>query len=56
MWNWKPWIVGIKGPNGVGKSTLLKQHIRETAAVFTGRVSYDSAPWRAAQTGVVEHR
>ena len=28
--NWKPRIIGIKGPKGVGKSTLLKQHIRET--------------------------
>lgn len=27
--NWKPRIIGIKGPKGVGKSTLLKQHIRE---------------------------
>ena len=28
--NWEPRIIGIKGPKGVGKSTLLKQHIRET--------------------------
>ena len=28
--NWKPRIIGIKGPKGVGKSTLLKQHIRES--------------------------
>ena len=28
--NWKPGIIGIKGPKGVGKSTLLKQHIRES--------------------------
>ena len=28
--NWNPRIIGIKGPKGVGKSTLLKQHIRET--------------------------
>ena len=28
--NWAPRIIGIKGPKGVGKSTLLKQHIRET--------------------------
>ena len=27
--NWKPRVIGIKGPKGVGKSTLLKQHIRE---------------------------
>ena len=30
--NWKPRIIGIKGPKGVGKSTLLKQHIRESFA------------------------
>lgn len=28
--NWQPRVIGIKGPKGVGKSTLLKQHIRET--------------------------
>ena len=28
--NWEPRIIGIKGPKGVGKSTLLKQHIRES--------------------------
>ena len=27
--NWEPRVIGIKGPKGVGKSTLLKQHIRE---------------------------
>ena len=27
--NWKTRIIGIKGPKGVGKSTLLKQHIKE---------------------------
>lgn len=27
--NWDAPIIGIKGPKGVGKSTLLKQHIRE---------------------------
>lgn len=25
--NWDARIIGIKGPKGVGKSTLLKQHI-----------------------------
>ena len=28
--NWDARIIGIKGPKGVGKSTLLKQHIKET--------------------------
>ena len=28
--NWKPRVIGIKGPKGVGKSTLILQHIRET--------------------------
>ena len=28
--NWNARIIGIKGPKGVGKSTLLKQHIKET--------------------------
>lgn len=28
--NWSPRIIGIKGPKGVGKSTLLKQHIKES--------------------------
>ena len=28
--NWDARVIGIKGPKGVGKSTLLKQHIRET--------------------------
>lgn len=28
--NWTPRIIGIKGPKGVGKSTLIKQHIRES--------------------------
>jgi len=28
--NWNVRIIGIKGPKGVGKSTLLKQHIKET--------------------------
>lgn len=27
--NWDARIIGIKGPKGVGKSTLLKQHIKE---------------------------
>lgn len=27
--NWNARIIGIKGPKGVGKSTLLKQHIKE---------------------------
>ena len=27
--NWNVRIIGIKGPKGVGKSTLLKQHIKE---------------------------
>ena len=27
--NWDAPIIGIKGPKGVGKSTLIKQHIRE---------------------------
>lgn len=30
--NWNARIIGIKGPKGVGKSTLLKQHIKETFA------------------------
>lgn len=28
--NWKPRIIGIKGPKGVGKSTLLKQYVHES--------------------------
>lgn len=28
--NWNARLIGIKGPKGVGKSTLLKQHIKET--------------------------
>lgn len=28
--NWDARLIGIKGPKGVGKSTLLKQHIKET--------------------------
>ena len=28
--NWNARIIGIKGPKGVGKSTLIKQHIKET--------------------------
>ena len=27
--NWNARIIGIKGPKGVGKSTLLKQRIKE---------------------------
>ncbi|MBO4661633.1 MAG: AAA family ATPase [Bacteroidaceae bacterium] len=27
--NWNSRLIGIKGPKGVGKSTMLKQHIRE---------------------------
>ena len=27
--NWNARIIGIKGPKGVGKSTLMKQHIKE---------------------------
>ncbi len=28
--NWDNRLIGIKGPKGVGKSTLLLQHIKET--------------------------
>ena len=30
--NWKARIIGIKGPKGVGKSTLLKQRIKEVGS------------------------
>lgn len=30
--NWNARLIGIKGPKGVGKSTLIKQHIKETFA------------------------
>ena len=28
--NWDNWVIGIKGERGVGKTTLLLQHIKET--------------------------
>ena len=39
--NWKARIIGIKGPKGVGKSTLLKQRIKE-AFVEEDKVLYVS--------------
>ena len=31
--NWNSRLIGIKGPKGVGKSTLMKQYVRKKAAL-----------------------
>ena len=40
--NWKARIIGIKGPKGVGKSTLLKQRIKDAFGIDDNRVLYVS--------------
>ncbi|MBQ2488527.1 MAG: AAA family ATPase, partial [Bacteroidales bacterium] len=39
--NWKNRLIGIKGPRGVGKTTLVLQHIRESFDDY-GKVLYVS--------------
>ena len=40
--NWNARIIGIKGPKGVGKSTLLKQRIKEAFGANDSKVLYVS--------------
>lgn len=41
--NWNSRLIGIKGPKGVGKSTLIQQHIRKTFGEGNRHVLYCSA-------------
>ena len=38
--DWKDRLICIKGPKGVGKTTLILQHIRETFGVRSGKAVY----------------
>ena len=38
--DWKDRLICIKGPKGVGKTTLILQHIRETFGVRSGKAAY----------------
>ena len=38
--DWKDRLVCIKGPKGVGKTTLILQHIRETFGAHSGKAAY----------------
>ena len=38
--DWKDRLVCIKGPKGVGKTTLILQHIRESFGVRSGKAVY----------------
>ena len=40
MIDWKDRLVCIKGPKGVGKTTLILQHIRETFGARSDRAVY----------------
>ena len=40
--NWNARVIGIKGPKGVGKSTLLKQRIKEAFGADDSKVLYVS--------------
>ena len=40
--NWNARIIGIKGPKGVGKSTLLKQRIKEVFGADDSKALYVS--------------
>lgn len=40
---WEARLVGLMGPRGVGKSTMVLQHIKEQAADVQGKSLYVSA-------------